>query len=136
MSGSTALALAIAMIVASPCAAQTVAGEWSVTRATVAAIERHMVLPAGADGPLESYDRYYAGVTWNGRRVIEIELVDPFNPAGPTRSAHIVPESGMPAVGDGGCGVINFDYDVARASLSEPWCNADIRPPPRPPTAP
>jgi hypothetical protein len=136
MSKPTAIALAATMIAVSPCAAQTAAGEWSPTPAMVATIEHRMVLPPGADGPLDTYDRYYTGVKRGGRKLIEVELVDLFKQAGSISSVHIVSESTMPAIGDGGCGVINFDYDVERKALGEPWCNADIRAPPPPPTAP
>lgn len=37
----------------------------------------------------------------------------------------------LPAVGDGGCGIVNVVYDPGRDEILGAWCNGQLRPPPQ-----
>src|ERR1700688_4817516 len=67
-------------------------------------------------GALSAYARYYWGTARNGRRLIEGVFISPQIAIAigkdPSNQIHIVPESSAPAIGDGGCTVVNVEFDV------------------------
>jgi hypothetical protein len=98
-------------------------GTWTPTQADVARLENGLKLPIAPtpSGPLKDYARYYAGILKNGHRMIRGELVA-FDP-GQRGSVHITSEDKFPVIMDGGCGVVNFLYDVQTAKFVSMGCN-------------
>ena len=96
---------------------------WTPTRADIARLENGLILPTvpTPSGPLKEYARYYVGIIRNGRRMIRGELVA-FDPA-QRGSVHITTEDRFPVIMDGGCGVVNFLYDVETAKVVSIGCN-------------
>ncbi len=77
---SVRFALMAAMYVATTGAgrAQTAGPPWEPDEATVKSIEATLTLPSRApwkSGPLDSYARYYSGMTLSGRRIIYGDLL-------------------------------------------------------------
>src|SRR5579871_5130067 len=80
MAASIRFALMVVMHMAleSTALAQTAEPPWKPDEATVKSIEATLTLPSKAPwkpGPLDSYARYYKGMTLNGRRVIYGDLL-------------------------------------------------------------
>ncbi len=83
-------------------------------------IEALVRLPQGAR-PLAAYSRYYA---WQSRedgvrKVVATYLIE----ANPTR--HWVSENQLPAILDGGCGVIELSYHVADDRIEGAACHGE-----------
>jgi hypothetical protein len=114
-------------LVASPALAH---GEWRPTKAQIALVESRIVMPSGAFGPLVSYARYYAGERRSGRRVIVGELVRLTKAPVSPPVLKVVGPADLPGIADGGCGVIQFTYDVSRKALSPLECGGETPPPP------
>jgi len=109
-------------------------GDWTPTAAQISEIEKRVKLDGlTTDGPISTFQRYYAGVTRDGRRLILAEYIGLIKMLRPDGSIHIVSYREMPALGDGGCGVVNFDYDPDTRKFSTPSCNFELPPPPAPP---
>jgi hypothetical protein len=104
--------------------------EWRPSLAQVEAVEPLVRMPAGAFGPLASYERYYSGEVRHGRRIILGELrhitTRPVSPP----VLKIVPRDEMRRFADFGCAVILFEYDVAARRLSPAACGGENPPPP------
>lgn len=80
MAVSVRFALMVAMCVAmaSTARAQAAGPPWEPDEATVKSIEATLTLPSKAPwkpGPLDSYARYYRGMTRNGRKIIYGDLL-------------------------------------------------------------
>jgi hypothetical protein len=89
------------------------------SNAEVAAIERSVVLPSGAE-PLEKYSRHYASVGDKEHRVIRgIYLL------GDGTGVIITTAEKLPVVFDGGCSVITVEWDVLARAFLEVSCNGD-----------
>jgi hypothetical protein len=85
----------------------------------VAAIERSVVLPRGAE-PLEKYSRHYASVGDKAHRVIRgIYLL------GDGTGVVITTAEKLPVVFDGGCSAITVEYDAVSSTFLEVSCNGD-----------
>ncbi len=97
---------------------------WTPDRTTVTKIEQSLVMPKGAQKPLEAYGRYYAGITQDGRRAIHGVFVLP-QISDKSPGIYIVAERELPGVDDGGCGVIELFYDMAEDSLTSLQCNGN-----------
>jgi hypothetical protein len=82
----------------------------------IQALEREISMPAGAR-PVSAYDRYYAAAIQDGRRVIHGIY---FGNGGKTT---IEASGNLPVVMDGGCGVVNVDYDVESHKFIRVFCN-------------
>ncbi|MGH7024406.1 MAG: hypothetical protein ACREEB_12575 [Caulobacteraceae bacterium] len=92
-------------------------------------IERKVNLPSDAPGPLSSYERYYAWTIDNGKKYIYaeyiyIKLLGPKAPDVGSRHIHAVAEDDIPAVSNGGCGVITFYFDPRGDRTPSLYCNA------------
>ena len=98
-------------------------GAWEPTESDIDDLERRLALPRGADR-LNRYERYYAGITRSGERLILGELVGDFGAKRPTTrpGRYIISEVEFPLVADGGCYVIRLEYNprTRRASVE---CN-------------
>jgi hypothetical protein len=85
----------------------------------VAAIERSVVLPRGAE-PLTKYSRHYASVGDEAHRVIRgIYLL------GDGTGVVVTTADRLPVVFDGGCSVITVEYDALSSAFLEVSCNGD-----------
>ncbi len=96
---------------------------WTPDQATILRVEKMVSMPPRTE-PLQSYSRYYAGITVKGRSVIHGRMVTRRVVDKPA-DIYIVPENQFPGVRDGGCSVINFFYDLAEDSLTSLECNGD-----------
>ena len=98
---------------------------WMPDMASVTKIEQTVIMPKGVQKPLEAYGRYYAGITKNGRRMIRGEFVMPqMNDKFP-RIYLTQNEDDLPAIEDGGCGVINLYYDIEMQKITAIACNGE-----------
>ncbi|HYI47902.1 MAG TPA: hypothetical protein VEX35_05495 [Allosphingosinicella sp.] len=83
-------------------------------------IEALVRMPRGA-WPLADYARYYA---WQSREDGVRKVVATYHiEANPRR--HWVAETALPAIMDGGCGVIELSYDVAEDRIEGAACHGE-----------
>ena len=96
---------------------------WTPTQADIVRLESGLKLPMAPtpSGALKDYARYYAGIVQNGHRMIRGEFVA-FD-AAQRGSVHITSEDKFPVIMDGGCGVVNFVYDVQTGKTVSIGCN-------------
>ena len=99
---------------------------WPVDTATIQKFETNLRASKywSRYSDVRKFDRYYAPITQNGRRIIAAEflLLDLNN--GKTPDAHIVSsEKDLPVIFDGGCSVINAVYDVEADRILSFACN-------------
>lgn len=99
------------------------AHSWRPDDSTVAMLESRLTVPDRMGGPLANFDRYYTGVYRNGHQVVVVELVNLLAHRSNPASVHVVKPSEVPAIGDGGCGVITASYDLVTKQLSDAVCN-------------
>lgn len=82
-------------------------------------------LPSEAPS-LARYDRYYAGSTVEGKKVILGEFVVPEDP-GHAPGIHIVANKDeFPRIEGGGCTIVNVIYSPTRHKVISIWCNGAI----------
>ncbi len=100
-------------------------GSWTPTRSDIAHLEQGLELPLvpTPSGPLKDYERFYAGITQNGHRMIRGELVALGVMPQERGQVHITSEDKFPVVMDGGCGIVNLLYDVESAKVVHIGCN-------------
>jgi hypothetical protein len=103
--------------------------DWTPSHEQVMYVEKQIRLPEDAPATVEKYNRYYTGVTDEGRRMIYaeyvfIDLLGPSKPSDGTGHVYIVNENKMPQVTNGGCGVVTFYYDLHRDYTPSMLCNA------------
>jgi hypothetical protein len=104
----------IARILYVACAAP---GAWTPTRQDVATLEQRIVLADGT-APLNLFSRNYAGITRQGRKLIQAVLVrDDDNPG-----VHIASEAELPTFAEGGCMVIGLLYDAVSGQTLDAHC--------------
>jgi hypothetical protein len=100
------------------------------SRDEIAFVETRIRLPDDAPGPLSHFERYYAWTVGDdGKRVIygeliSVDLMGPAQPADRIGRFHAVDEKDMPAVANGGCGVITFYLDLRSGRRPALYCNA------------
>jgi hypothetical protein len=96
-------------------------GAWTPDNNIIKRLEDSAKVPGlGNDQiPISKYVRYYAGTTQGGRKMIQGEWV--VSPEPP--SIHVVEESALPRIVDGGCGIVNLLYDVEDARIVYIYCN-------------
>ena len=112
-------ALSICLALASTVSYGAGSPTWKPDPKLIAKLEALIKIPGEAGYtpiPLSKYARYYAGVTVNGRRMIRGELVLD-DPDGKVLGIFVVPEAKFPPVADGGCDIVNLQYDVATARI-------------------
>ena len=128
----------LSLLVLAPASAraQSISG-WRPTQAQVYEIEKAIKLPADANGPPSHYERYYAGATRGEHRLIIGEYADfALSPEAGERlkrgraESHVVRERELPAIADGGYGLIYFTYDPAIKRFEEVSCNPALHVPP------
>ena len=96
----------------------------------IAFVETRLRLPDDAPAPLARYERYYAWTLGDdGKRVIygELVFVDLMGAARPPNGlgrTHAIDEKDMPAIANGGCGVITFYIDLNSGRRPALYCNA------------
>lgn len=96
----------------------------------IAFVETRLRLPDDAPGPLSNFERYYAWTVGDdGKRVIYgelifVDLLGADRPANRIGRFHAVDEKDMPAVANGGCGVITFYLDLKSGRRPALYCNA------------
>ena len=111
------------------------AGIWAPDVRMIAALEPQIRTPANAPeaiGPIDSYARFYIGVTIKGRRMIRGELVqvarecsEPKHDVGllcEYRAGLHVNED-LPSILDGGCAIVNLLYDPTANRIVWLHCN-------------
>jgi hypothetical protein len=144
------IALACALIAFASSAA--VAGDsepshWNPDKTAIAKLDfafRNASEWHGSPPDIEPYNRFYAGVTIKGRRMIRAEfarLSDPIDCRGGDKDKkippvclakprkggiHIVPEDQFPSVKGGGCAFVDMLYDVDAERMVELMCNAPM----------
>jgi hypothetical protein len=91
-------------------------GAWTPTKDQIAAPEQNVTMPAGA-APAALFLRNYAGVTEQGRRVIQAVYVRDDNPG-----IIIASEAELPTFSEGGCMVVKLRYDPATGQTLESNC--------------
>lgn len=97
-------------------------GAWEPRDADVAELERRLALPRQA-GPLNTFVRYYAGIYQSGVRLIRGQFVKIGSFAEFRRpERHIVSELEFPLIADGGCGVVNVEYNP-QTRATRVFCN-------------
>jgi hypothetical protein len=99
---------------------------WRPTSADLRFLERNLVLPVDALA-LDKYTRYYAGSIRDGRRIIRGVLV-----SGTSRVVIMSSLSDLPVILDGGCQIVNVEYDIGRRQLVRAACNGPHKLPPAP----
>ena len=113
---------------------------WTPDAATIAKLEAGLRIPHAPGGiainrgdlqkqaayQLTQYDRYYAGVTLNGQRVVRGRLIVPPNREdNPKTGTHITDVKYMPELRGGGCAnvfvryVVDQDFSVAQCNMTE-----------------
>jgi hypothetical protein len=98
--------------------------------AEIAFVETRIRLPDDAPGPLSNFERYYAWTVGDdGKRVIYgelifVDLLGANRPPDRIGRFHAVDEKDMPAVANGGCGVITFYLDLKSGHRPALYCNA------------
>jgi hypothetical protein len=113
-----ALALAELVLGDVLCAADAPPGTyWVPTTSVVAELEHGLSLPQGAY-PLAKYTRYYTGLIRNGRHVVRGIFV-----GGAPKVVIVKSELALPVVMDGGCHIINVDYEVESHKVLQVFCN-------------
>jgi hypothetical protein len=90
---------------------------WGPDRKVIEEIEHTVSLPAGAK-PIVQYSRYYAGAMRHGVRVVVGTWITGLD------VSRIVPsEADLPVIYDGGCDIVNIEYDVKRHRFIKIYCN-------------
>lgn len=88
---------------------------WQVTSQDAEQLERRIILPEGSH-PLASYERYYTGLVRGGRRIIRGYLYQGDKPGIYLRPSEIL-------IADGGCSVVEVEYDVGSQRTETAYCN-------------
>jgi hypothetical protein len=78
-------------------------------------LERKIRLPSES-GPLQSYDRYYF---MHAPRITGVYVRSKSG----TGSARQVKEAELPSIQDGGCDVINLEFDIEQEEFIKLFCN-------------
>jgi hypothetical protein len=90
---------------------------WTPDRKVIEEIEHTVSLPAEAK-PIVQYSRYYAGSVRHGIRVVVGTWITGLD------VSRIAPsEADLPVIYDGGCGIVNIEYDVKRHCFIRIYCN-------------
>jgi hypothetical protein len=90
---------------------------WVPDGQVIARLERRITLPVGAY-KLAQYTRYYTGVIRDGHRIVRGTYV-----AGVGKVIIVETERDMLPPMDGGCEVVNIDYDVDARKAIQVYCN-------------
>jgi hypothetical protein len=94
---------------------------WRPDDRVLTQLESSIRLPPEAH-PLPAYARYYAGTAEAGRRLVRGVLMLPIDrPA----SIYVVAPGALPETYDGGCGVIELEYDVASEVIVALACHGN-----------
>jgi hypothetical protein len=129
-----ALACALAAFMSSAAAAdESGLPHWTPGKAAIAKLDfafRNAGLWKGSPPDAGKYNRYYAGVTIKGRRMVRAEFtvfpeakkVDGKTEYD-TNPTHVVPLDQFPMISDGGCSVVNMLYDVDADRMASIACN-------------
>jgi hypothetical protein len=75
--------------------------------------------------PLVGYERYYAGSTLRGEKMIFGELVAPWDSKQKPGIHVVARKHDFPVIMDGGCGIINLVYSVKEQRIVSIQCNLD-----------
>jgi len=90
---------------------------WTPTSKLVGKVEAELKMPAGT--MLSSYARYYYGQISHGHRMLMGEFVL----GGDAPGVHIVTSEKAPKILDGGCTLIDLEYDVLKKVVVDLSCN-------------
>jgi hypothetical protein len=100
------------------------------SRDDIGQVEEKIRLPDDAPASLQHYERYYAWtVDDDGKRVIYgelvfVDLLGAARPPGGLGRTHAINEKDMPAIANGGCGVIVLYFDLRSGRRPALYCNA------------
>jgi len=99
------------------------------SRSEIGYIERMVILPGEAPGPLSKFERYYSWTIDDGKRyVYAVYIYDGLLTSEPSDAhsdhIHLVLEQAIPKVTNGGCGVITFYIKPGSGRPSSLYCNA------------
>ncbi|WP_242148957.1 hypothetical protein [Sphingomonas sp. BAUL-RG-20F-R05-02] len=97
------------------------------TMEQIGRLERLLVLPEGATGPLQRYNRYYAGTIQNGRRLISGEL--DYEIHNRRTTIKLVPQRLFPGrnLFDAGCDVIWVTFDPQANVFTDVTCQPEMK---------
>lgn len=110
------LGLSLLMMVCEP--AFSVGQEFVPSQGEITSLEKAIRLPEGSK-PLGQYLRFYAGKVENGKHTIVAVLK-----LDPSRAAiRIVDLAHLPVVFDGGCSVVDAQYEIESGSFYRVACN-------------
>lgn len=91
-------------------------GGWLPSKGLISHIESEIHLPGGR--LLSSYRRYYTGRFSGNDHIVIGAFIESDRPG-----SEIVTLKNMPVRFDGGCSVINFEYDVEKTKIISLFCN-------------
>lgn len=95
---------------------------WTPTASLIVEVESQIRMPPRT--ALNSYRRYYYGIIQNDHRIlIGIFLRRGFLRRDEQPGVEITSEPKAPAISDGGCGVVNLEYDVDQKQTLTIFCN-------------
>jgi len=91
---------------------------WTPTTQQISDVEARLTLPEGSK-PLAVYARYYSGQIVLGHHMLVGEFVLGDEEPG----VRVVNPGKAPKILDGGCSVVNLNYDVEKRKVVEIFCN-------------
>src|SRR5216683_1484350 len=97
---------------------------WLPDRGTIDEIEAAIAMPAGAH-PVAAYLRFYTGDRKDGRPVVLGTFVLRDLLQRPAAPINIVKKADMPIILDGGCAVVNLEFDTQRKQVVSISCNGN-----------
>jgi len=100
---------------------------WLPDRGTIDEIEAAIAMPDGAR-PIADYRRFYTGDRKDGRPVVRGTFVlqglwDHLLQRPAAAPINIVEKADMPIILDGGCAVVNLEFDTQRKQIVSISCN-------------
>ena len=118
MKAFNSLYLFAGVLTATICAAGAQSSVAAPTQAEIRTLEASVVLPPGAS-PLSKYNRHYAVVVQGSiRHILGVYIGD-------GGKLYVTTPEKLPRVLDGGCGVVNVEYDVTTNRFLSVTCNGE-----------
>jgi len=118
----TKLILVLVTTLFPPLAQAASSQSWLPDRRTIDEIEAKIEMPAGAR-PVADYLRFYTGDRKDGRPVVLGTFVLRDLLQRPAAPINIVEKPDMPIILDGGCAVVNLEFDTQRKQIVSISCN-------------
>ena len=96
------------------------AENWSPNPAEIEKVEKELVLPNGS-WPIDAYTRYYFYKLSGKRRILGAVFLY----GGEAGGIKIVHEADAPHILDGGCSIVNLEYDTDEQKTISISCNGE-----------